>query len=86
MTNDSRGGNSLLHDASLEMTGRDIGDLPEAAPLLPAGTRMNVTFLGTEDLPLRLAASRAVLEAGLVPVPHISARRLHDRAELEERR
>ncbi|GAA1698081.1 methylenetetrahydrofolate reductase [Microbacterium sediminicola] len=73
----------LAKDFSLEMTGKDVADLREAAPLLPQGTRMNVTFLGNEDLPMRLAASRAVLESGLVPVPHISARRLTSRQELE---
>jgi methylenetetrahydrofolate reductase (NADPH) len=75
---------ALLNSYSLEMTGRDIDDLIAAADLIPAGTRVNVTFLGTEDLPLRLAAVAAVQRAGLVPVPHISARRLKAQAELEE--
>lgn len=74
---------NLLTDFSLEMTGKDVEDLQQAAPLLPQGTRMNVTFLGNEDLEMRLTASRAVAAAGLVPVPHISARRLTSRSELE---
>ena len=74
---------NLMTDFSLEMTGKDIDDLAQAAPLIPRGTRVNVTFLGNEDLEMRLAASRAVLAKGLVPVPHISARRLKSRAELE---
>jgi methylenetetrahydrofolate reductase (NADPH) len=74
---------SLLTDFSLEMTGKDVDDLHAAVPLLPAGTRVNVTFLGNEDLQMRLAAARAVREAGLVPVPHISARRLRSQDELE---
>ncbi|UUT34762.1 methylenetetrahydrofolate reductase [Microbacterium elymi] len=73
----------LLADFSLEMTGKDVDDLNAAAGLLPRGTRVNVTFLGNEDLTMRTAAARAVRTAGLEPVPHISARRLHDRAELE---
>ncbi|KAB1648441.1 methylenetetrahydrofolate reductase [Pseudoclavibacter endophyticus] len=68
------------------MTGKqkDIDDLREAAPLLPAGTRVNVTFLGNENLEMRIAASKAVLELGFTPVPHVSARRLHSEAELTE--
>ncbi|MFT4211168.1 MAG: methylenetetrahydrofolate reductase [Microbacterium sp.] len=74
----------LLADFSLEMTGKDVEDLRTATPLIPAGTRINVTFLGNEDLPMRVAASKAVLEGGFVPVPHISARRLHGQDELTE--
>lgn len=74
----------LLEDFSLEMTGKDVPSLLEAAPLIPPGTRINVTFLGNEDLPMRLAASKAVLDGGFVPVPHISARRITGAAMLEE--
>lgn len=75
---------SLLDDFSLEMTGKDVPELADAAALLPTGTRMNVTFLASEDLELRLTAARAVREAGLLPVPHIAARRLRSAAELDE--
>jgi methylenetetrahydrofolate reductase (NADPH) len=74
----------LLEDFSLEMTGKDVPGLREAAPNLPPGTRMNVTFLGNEDLEMRVTAARAVLEEGLVPVPHISARRIKSQEMLEE--
>lgn len=74
----------LLEDFSLEMTGKDVPGLLEAAPLIPAGTRINVTFLGNEDLEMRLTASKAVLDGGFLPVPHISARRIKDQAMLEE--
>lgn len=75
---------ALLGDFSLEMTGKDIPGLTDAAPSLPAGTRINVTFLGNEDLGMRVAASQAVREQGFTPVPHISARRLASEAQLEE--
>ncbi|UPO77439.1 methylenetetrahydrofolate reductase [Arthrobacter sp. Helios] len=77
-------GGSLLSGFSLEMTGKDVEALQAAQDVLPAGTRVNVTFLGNEDLPMRLAAASAVKSAGLVPVPHISARRLGSTAELEK--
>jgi methylenetetrahydrofolate reductase (NADPH) len=74
----------LLDDFSLEMTGKDIANLRQARDGIPPGTRINVTFLGNENLQLRLGAARAVRQSGFVPVPHISARRLESRAMLEE--
>lgn len=74
----------LVGGYSLEMTGRDVPGLWEAAGSVPVGSRVNVTFLGNEDLGLRVAAAGAVREAGFVPVPHVSARRLRSRGELEE--
>ncbi|WP_371596668.1 methylenetetrahydrofolate reductase [Streptomyces sp. NBC_00564] len=75
---------SLLEDFSLEMTGKDIAKLEEARDTIPPGTRINVTFLGNEDLDMRLDAARAVKRLGFVPVPHISARRLPSQTALEE--
>ncbi|OLT08037.1 5,10-methylenetetrahydrofolate reductase [Kocuria sp. CNJ-770] len=73
----------MLPGFSLEMTGRDVPALQEAGPGIPPGTRINVTFLAHEDPALRVAAARAVREHGFVPVPHVSARRLRSRAELD---
>ncbi|WP_329243732.1 methylenetetrahydrofolate reductase [Streptomyces sp. NBC_01478] len=75
---------SLLEDFSLEMTGKDVPKLEEARHSIPQGTRINVTFLGNENLAMRLEASRAVKRLGFVPVPHISARRLGSQADFEE--
>ncbi|MGZ8805015.1 MAG: methylenetetrahydrofolate reductase [Microbacterium sp.] len=74
----------LVNGYSLEMTGKDVPGLMEAKDCIPAGTKINVTFLGNEDLEMRVAAAKAVRELGFVPVPHISARRLASRAQLEE--
>ncbi|MEV6482103.1 methylenetetrahydrofolate reductase [Streptomyces sp. NPDC051576] len=75
---------SLLEDFSLEMTGKDVPKLEEARDSIPQGTRINVTFLGNENLQMRLEAARAVKRLGFVPVPHISARRLGSRADFEQ--
>ena len=75
---------SLLEGFSLEMTGKDVPKLEEARDSIPQGTRINVTFLGNENLAMRLEASRAVKRLGFVPVPHISARRLGSQGEFEE--
>jgi methylenetetrahydrofolate reductase (NADPH) len=74
----------LVDNFSLEMTGKDVPGLIEAKDVIPAGTKINVTFLGNEDLQMRVDAAKAVRELGFVPVPHISSRRLKSQAELEE--
>lgn len=75
---------ALVEGFSLEMTGKDIPGLLEARDTIPQGTKINVTFLGNEDLEMRVAAAKAVKDMGFVPVPHISARRLESQAQLEE--
>lgn len=76
----------LVEGYSLEITGKekDVVGLTEAAALIPAGTKVNVTFLGNEDLEMRVSAAKAVKTLGFVPVPHISARRIASQAQLEE--
>lgn len=75
---------SLLEDFSLEMTGKDVPGLDEARGLIPPGSRVNITFLGNEASETRVRAARACREAGFVPVPHISARRLASQRVLED--
>lgn len=77
-------GIDLVPGFSLEMTGKDNAGLAEATDSLPPGTRVNVTFLGNENLSMRVAAAAAVRAAGFEPIPHISARRLASVAELDE--
>ncbi len=66
------------------MTGKDVPGLEEAAGSIPQGTKINVTFLGNEDLDMRVAAAARVKELGFIPVPHISARRIQSQDQLEE--
>lgn len=75
---------TLMRDFSLEMTGKDVEALREAAPSIAPGTRVNVTFLGNEDLNMRVTAAKAVKDLGFIPVPHISARRIQSEDELKE--
>ena len=74
----------ILDEFSLEMTGKDVPSLDQARTLLPAGTRVNVTYLGNENFQMRRTAIRAVANWGLTPVPHISSRRLPSQQALEE--
>ncbi|NJP94826.1 methylenetetrahydrofolate reductase [Nonomuraea sp. FMUSA5-5] len=64
------------------MTAKDAGALEKAAGLLPAGTRVNVTFLAGEDSALRVHAARVIRRLGFRAVPHVSARRLTSEREL----
>lgn len=75
---------TLLHDFSLEMTCQDLAALSEASALLPPGTRVHVTFLAHEDGATRRAAAVGVRALGLVPVPHVAARRLGAADELDD--
>lgn len=75
---------SLLDDHSLEITGKDAHPFLAAPPVLTSGTKVNVTFLGNEDLHQRRIAAQAVSSSGYTAVPHISARRLRSRQELED--
>ena len=68
----------------MEMTGKDVARLEAAAGVIPAGTRIHITFLDNEDLAMRVNAAAAVRRLGFTPVPHISARRMRSQAELEE--
>jgi methylenetetrahydrofolate reductase (NADPH) len=65
------------------MTAKDIDKLEEAAPLLPKGTQISVTYLPNEDIPGRIRAAAMLRRLGFEPVPHISARRVTSVAELE---
>lgn len=82
MWNDQRP--HVLDGFSLEMTGRDVAELNEAAALLPARTRVNITYLASETMRERVDAARAVRRHGFVAVPHIAARRMRSPAELGE--
>jgi methylenetetrahydrofolate reductase (NADPH) len=75
---------TVLDDFSMEMTGKDVAKVENAASVIPPGTRINVTFLENEDLAMRVNAAAAAKRLGFTPVPHISARRLKSQEMLEE--
>jgi methylenetetrahydrofolate reductase (NADPH) len=73
----------LVSGGSLEMGAHRPQDAREIAALLPAGTPVYVNHLPRHRLLDTLPTLVAVREAGLEPVPHIAARRIKDRAELQ---
>ena len=75
---------ALIDRWSVEITAKDGERLEEAAPLIPPGTKVPVTFLPGETFAARVATARRVKTLGFAPIPHISARRLQSETELRE--
>jgi methylenetetrahydrofolate reductase (NADPH) len=73
----------LVVNGSLEMGAHRPQDAAAIAAILPAGTPVYVNHLPTHTLADSLASLVAVHEAGLEPVPHVSARRILNRAEVD---
>jgi methylenetetrahydrofolate reductase (NADPH) len=73
----------LVSGGSLEMGAHRPQDARDIAAMLPAGTPVYVNHLPRHNLLDTLPTLVAVRNAGLEPVPHIAARRLRDRAELQ---
>ena len=74
---------ALVASGSLEIGAHRPQDAATIAALLPAGTPVYVNHLPRHRLPDTLPTLIAVREAGLEPVPHVAARRVESRAELE---
>jgi methylenetetrahydrofolate reductase (NADPH) len=73
----------LVACGSLEMGAHRPQDAAAIAALLPAGTAVYVNHLPRHSLADSLASIEALRAAGLEPVPHLAARRIGSRAELE---
>ena len=73
----------LVSGGSLEMGAHRPQDARDIAALLPAGTPVYVNHLPRHQLLDTLPTLVAVRKAGLEPVPHIAARRIKDRTELQ---
>lgn len=73
----------LLAGFSLEVTAAGAAAFLEAAPLLPAGTPVSITYLPGETAEARVVAAALIRSYRFLPIPHISARRLASRQDLE---
>uniref|UniRef100_UPI0035676F33 methylenetetrahydrofolate reductase n=1 Tax=Halomonas sp. TaxID=1486246 RepID=UPI0035676F33 len=61
-----------------------LGNMREAARLLPAGARVTVTCSPRHGIDRTLEAAEWLARAGFRTVPHLAARLVRDRAHLEE--
>jgi methylenetetrahydrofolate reductase (NADPH) len=73
----------FLEGYSNEVTAKDADTLCRAADLLPLSTPVSITFLQGDRIDQLIAAAAAVRRAGFEPVPHIAARHLRTREELQ---
>jgi methylenetetrahydrofolate reductase (NADPH) len=73
----------LVACGSLEMGADNPDDARRIAELLPAGTPVYVNHLPNRDLGHTFKALVALREANLEPVPHIAARRVVSRGEVQ---
>jgi methylenetetrahydrofolate reductase (NADPH) len=69
---------------SLEMGVGRLEEVGRIAGLLPAGTPVYVNHLPKHDIAATLDTLVALRQANLEPVPHIAARRLLSRAEVQD--
>src|SRR5438105_47944 len=74
----------LIAAGSLEIAPRELHRAREVGTLLPSGSCVYIPSLPGLPLARTLEAIAAVREAGLDPVPHVSARRILNREEFRE--
>jgi methylenetetrahydrofolate reductase (NADPH) len=76
---------AFLARLSIEITPRQIEKVALLRDRLPQGTCVYVALIDPADLGLQIEAVSAIRAAGLEPVPHVPARFVRDRADLEHR-
>lgn len=74
---------ALLETYSVELTARDSRSLDEVMRILPAGTEVFVANLPNESADVLIKAAASLRKAGLTPVPHIVARNIKSKHELD---
>lgn len=74
----------LITGFSLEVTAAGAASVREAATRLPPGTPVSITYLPGETSEARKAAAALIRSLRFLPVPHVSARRLTSREELDD--
>jgi methylenetetrahydrofolate reductase (NADPH) len=73
----------LLVAGSLEISPRELHRTENLGALLPTGTCVYIPSLPGLPLARTLEAVKSIRDAGLDPVPHVSARRILDRNEFQ---
>ena len=76
---------AFLSQLSIEITAKQIEKLAVLRSNLPAGTRVFIALIDPADVDGQIAAAGQLREAGFVAVPHVPARFVRDRADLEAR-
>lgn len=71
--------------ASIEISPKHALEMENLETFIPAGTKVYITDVGTHDTAGMAMGCRRLNELGIVAVPHIAARRLVNRADLEDK-
>ncbi len=74
----------LLDGYSFEISARDAGRLDAVRAAIPDGTIVSITNLPNESDGARIEAAARVRALGLVPMPHVAARRIASEADLAQ--
>jgi methylenetetrahydrofolate reductase (NADPH) len=77
------GASRLLAQSSIELSTNGREAIRQAAAILPSGMAVYVPRLPTQRLEEKLVQIRTLFEFGLRPVPHIAARKITSRQELQ---
>ena len=75
----------MLENFSIEVMPRTAQKVEDFAAILPQGTRVYIAHLPDVEMDDMVATARRLTDAGMVPMPHITARLIADRADLEAR-
>jgi methylenetetrahydrofolate reductase (NADPH) len=75
----------FLRQASIEVTGKQIDKLDQLVANLPPRTKVFIALIDPTHLQSQLDMAVALRKAGLEPIPHIPARFVKDRADLDHR-
>jgi methylenetetrahydrofolate reductase (NADPH) len=76
---------ALLGSASIEVMPRTAAKVPDLRALLPAGTRVYVAHIEGTTTEEMAATTRRLSDEGFRAMPHVPARLVADRADLEDR-
>ncbi len=81
----STSGNGSKIAASIEISAKHALEMDNLNTIIPVGTRVYITDLATHNPGEMALACANLTDQKLIAVPHIAARRLFNRADLEDR-
>ena len=76
---------AFLQRASVEITPKQIDKIGVLSAKLPVGTEVCVALVDAKELEAQVAAVAALRDAGFKPIPHIPARFVMDKVDLQSR-
>jgi methylenetetrahydrofolate reductase (NADPH) len=74
---------ALLGNYSAEVTSGDRKSIDAAKKMMPRGAEVYITSLPSQPLDRQIVVARELRAAGLIPIPHVVARNIRDRNELD---